>query len=250
MSGSWAEAGSLAPPEPDTGLERLEARIGHRFGNRALLEQALTHPSRAYEQGDLSRSNERLEFLGDAVLELMVSEILMARYPDAPEGSLTRARADAVNRGALAGQARALALGSLLRLGKGEEAANGREKPSILANAFEALIGALYLDGGAPAARALVEREIGPALHGARLDVRDPKSRLNETLQALGRPLPSYEVTCERGPSHERVFEIEVRVVERVLGRGTGRSKRDAEQQAAQHALEALEAEALEPPSS
>jgi ribonuclease-3 len=218
----------------------LEARLAHRFRSRELLEQALTHGSRAYEQGDVSRGNERLEFLGDAVLNLVVSERLMELWPDAPEGALSRARAAAVNMTALADCARGLGLGEWIRLGRGEDSSGGREKPSILADVFEAVLGALYLDGGFAAARGFLLREFADRLLDPDVLRSDPKTRLQEQVQERGDPAPTYETVAERGPDHAREFEVVVRVAGRVLGRGVGRSKRVAEQAAAQHALAEL----------
>jgi len=203
----------------------------------------LTHPSRANEDGAPTESNERLEFLGDAVLGLVVAELLMAGHPHASEGELTRARAEAVNREALAARGRALELGALVRLGRGEQLSGGAEKGSVLANAFEAVVGALYLDGGFAAARAFVERELGPGLvEPARLE-RDAKSRLQHWLDASeDQPKACYVTVSESGPPHAREFEVELRVGEAVRGRGCGRTKQAAEQAAAREALRVLDA--------
>jgi len=222
----------LAGTEP---LEALEERLGHRFSARALLEQALTHSSCPNEQGLQVSACERLEFLGDAVLQLLVSELLMERAPDQPEGWLTRARASAVNRAALAERARGLGLPRFIRLGRGERLAGGADKPSILADLFEAVIGALYLDAGLAAVRALVEREI-PLEEPARADA---KTRLQERMQARGQGTPQYRTTSTRGPAHALEFSVEVRLGEQVLGVGSGPTKRAAEQEAARRALEA-----------
>jgi ribonuclease-3 len=225
----------LAEPEP---LAALEDRLGHVFADRALLEQALTHSSSANERGGPRAACERLEFLGDAVLQLVVSERLMQLNPDRPEGWLTRARADAVNRDALAGRARALGLARFIRLGRGERLAGGADKPSILADIFEAVLGAVYLDAGLAAARDLVERAMPEPSAGA--DARaDAKTRLQERLQARGQGTPQYRTVAEHGPAHAREFSVEVCLGERVLGAGRGPSKRAAEQEAARRALEA-----------
>ncbi len=231
-----AEDGSL-PPE----LDSLETRIGHRFADRRLLEQALTHQSRAHEQGDLRLGNERLEFLGDAVLDLLISELLMEEHPDADEGVLSKARAASVNQRALAARARALDLGQFVRLGRGEQRSGGADKESILANVFEALLGALYLDGGLAAARSLVEREFQPRLGALKEALGDAKTRLQERAQALGRSIPEYCTVAERGPDHAKEFEVEVRIGDEWLARGGGRSKQAAEQAAARLALAGLE---------
>jgi len=237
------EAGSLAlpddvesaPPEAE-----LEKRLGYRFRKPGGLRQALTHGSRANEAGNPALANERLEFLGDAVLDLVISELLMERHPEASEGMLSRARAAAVNTAALAERARELGLDRAMRLGRGEARSAGHRKPSILANVFEAVLAAIYLDGGLAPVRELVEREFGEVLAspGPQLDA---KTRLQEWLQARGEPVPGYQTTAAEGPDHAKEFHVEVRVGDRVLGQGRGRSKREAEQQAATHALTVLE---------
>ncbi len=203
----------------------------------------MTHGSRAHELGGDEGSNERLEFLGDAVLDLLVSERLMDANPAADEGALSRARAELVNTVALAGRARTLELGSWLRLGKSEEKSGGRDKESILADLFEALLGAMYLDGGLEPVRWLVAREFGPdvalAASGGR-PLRDAKSSLQEVLHAKGEPGPVYAITAECGLPHQREFDVEVSVGGQVLGSARARSKRGAEQGAAQGALRRL----------
>ena len=194
----------------------------------------------ANEEGGSGLANERLEFLGDAVLDLVVSELLMEANPDVDEGVLSRARAAAVNATALAQRARDLGLGGFVRLGRGERRAGGADKPSILADTFEALLGALYLDAGLAAVRTLVEREL--ALGSASDDLRDAKTRLSEQVQQGGGEVPRYRTVAERGPDHAKEFEVEVSVADEVLGRGSGSSKRSAEQCAAQRALEWLAA--------
>jgi ribonuclease-3 len=213
----------------------VQARLGHRFANAARLREALTHRSRAHEEGGPAAGNERLEFLGDAALGLVVGELLMEALPDADEGALSLARASAVTRAA-----RALELGQWLRLGRGEARSGGRDKDSILANGFEALLGALYLDGGLAAVRALVVRELAPTLELATSARRDAKTALQEALQARAQPPAEYRVLAERGPDHAREFEVEVSCGSRVLGTGVGRTKREAEQAAARQALEAV----------
>ena len=237
MPACSAEDGSLAPPD----LAAIQARLGHRFADIALLEQALTHRSLANEDGGSGLGNERLEFLGDAVLDLVVSELLMEAHSDVDEGVLSRARAAAVNASALAERARSLGLGEFVRLGRGERRAGGAEKPSILANTLEALLGALYLDAGLASVRAFVERELAPGL-SVTGDLRDAKTRLSEQLQQQGRGAPRYQTVAERGPDHAKEFEVEVSVGDEVLGCGAGSSKRSAEQGAAQQALERLAA--------
>ncbi len=233
--------------EPDTApelaleVEELERRLGYRFRSRALLEQALTHSSGAHEQGDVSLGNERLEFLGDAVLGLLIAEALMELRPDVPEGGLSRARASLVNGRALAVRARALHLDLGMRLGRGERLSGGPRKISILANVFEALLGAMFLDGGLEPVREFVRREFTEALERADRGGDDPKTRLQELLQRQGQSLPVYEVLATSGPDHERRFEVGVRLEGDLVAQASGASKRAAEQAAARRALERLE---------
>lgn len=228
---------------PRSRLDELERRLGYEFSRKDLLEQALTHGSRAHELGDLSGSNERLEFLGDAVLDLLISEALMKTNPDADEGALSRSRSALVNAAALARRAGSLDLGRWIRLGKSEERSGGREKESILADALEAVLGALYLDGGLEPVRVLVAREFrGEVTEVAKSGrpLGDPKSRLQEILHARNQPGPVYETTDEHGPPHAREFVVEVSVAGKLLGSARARSKRAAEQGAAERALHAL----------
>jgi len=240
MSVCSGEGGSLAPPD-DEALEKVADRIGHRFARPELLDRALTHISRANEDDAPASSNERLEFLGDAVLDLIVSELLMTAYPDADEGVLSQARARAVNTDALSEHARALGLERALRLGRGELRSGGRDKVSIQADVFEAVLGALYLDGGIEAARVFVTREFGPVLGEAASVLRDEKTRLQELLQRRGGVPPTYALCGARGPDHAKEFEVEVSADGRVLARGSGRSKQSAERDAARQALRDLE---------
>jgi ribonuclease-3 len=233
-----AGAGSL-PPLDDPARAALEARLGHRFADPSLLELALTHSSRANEEGS-SLGNERLEFLGDAVLHLVVRELLMELRPRDDEGRLHHASAALVNDRALAERARALGVQDWIRLGRGEESSGGRERPSNLAAAFEAIAAALYLDAGLAAVRAFVEREFREALARSEPERDDAKSRLQELLHARRLPAPRYATTAERGPAHRKEFFVEVRVAEELLGSGRGSSKRDAEQEAARAALARL----------
>lgn len=232
------EGGSLAAPDEEP-LDAVEARLGHRFSRPGLLERALTHSSRAEENGEAAASNERLEFLGDAVLDLVISELLMEAQPDVREGALSEARARLVNARALAERTRALGLERAMRLGRGEQQSGGRDKRSIQANVFEAVVGALYLDGGLEAVRALVCREFESALHEPDA-LRDPKTELQELLQRRALSLPEYALVAESGPPHDRRFAVEVRVEGRAVGRGEGRSKRSAERRAARRALDEL----------
>ncbi len=215
-----------------TGSELLEKRLGHRFSDAHLLQLALTHRSWTAEQPD-SPSNERLEFLGDAVLDLVVAHRLYERYGDLAEGALAKTRASLVNSSVLAEVGRTLGLGDELRLGRGEEASGGRQKSSLLANAMEAVIGAVYLDGGIEAAGAVVDHVLG-----ARLDTEarspgrsDFKTRLQELAARLGLEPPVYEITSS-GPAHLRQFKARARAGGKG-GTGEGHSKKDAEQHAA-----------------
>ena len=223
-------------------MSDLEKRLGYSFSDPELLVCALTHRSRANDEGDPDLANERLEFLGDAVLDLLVAQLLMAVHPDASEGVLSRARASLVNTRALAERSRRLGLDQAVRLGRSEETSQGRSKPSILANVFEAILGAIYLDGGLAAVGALVEREFRELLELRELPLVDPKTRLQELMHTRNEAGPRYETTAARGPDHAKEFEVEVRIEDQLLGVGKGSSKREAEQQAARAALVALKA--------
>lgn len=230
-------------PAAATAPADLEARLGYHFTDRALLETALTHTSWLNETSAQGRDdNERLEFLGDAVLALVTSDLLMAQLPDAPEGDLSRARAALVSEGGLSRAAAKLDLGKFVWLGRGEEKTGGRARPSILANALEAVLGAVYLDGGLEAARRIAARlfqpELGDVQRHARLDF---KSRLQERAQALWQAAPVYDVVGVSGPDHEKRFEVALTIAGRAWGRAGGRSKKEAEQSAAAAALEAIE---------
>ena len=221
--------------------ERLEPVLGLRFRDPGLLQQALVHRSFLNEQeGSLYDSYERMEFLGDAVLELVISNELYQRCPDLAEGELTKSRAALVRRETLAGVARRLDLGSFLLLGKGEEASGGRQRDSILAAAFESVTAAVYLDRDYAEARQFLLRVMDEELEeffqeGTPLE--DPKSRLQEHVQGLGHPSPHYRLVSTQGPEHDPVFIVEVLVEEQVTGVGQGRKKADAERLAAQDAL-------------
>ena len=217
----------------------LEKRIGHRFAEAALLERALTH--RSYG----SPHNERLEFLGDGVLDCAVAEELCLRFPDLAEGELSRLRASLVREAALAEIARDIGLPEFLRLGEGEAASGGARRASILADALEAIFGAVFLDGGYDAARTAIRHTLGGALE--RIDagstVKDPKTRLQETLQGRRRRLPRYHVAATTGAAHKQTFEVECIVEELGLAAtGSGTSRRAAEQQAAENMLKLLDA--------
>jgi len=223
-------------------FEELQERVGYRFRDRGLLEHALTHRSRAAEDASGGViDNESLEFLGDAVLGLVVAEILFRRYPAYDEGQKSKIKASVVSTQALARRAEQIQLGDHLLLGRGEEKTGGRFKQALLADGYEALIAALYLDGGLPAAAGFLERELADAIAlgaGEAVVGQDYKSALQERLQALGRPLPEYRVAAESGPDHRKEFTIEVVVGGEVLGTASGKAKKEAEQEAARLALE------------
>lgn len=222
-------------------LQAFAERLGHSFRDLALLDQALTHSSGAYEAGGGLPHNEPLEFLGDAVVGLLVAELLHERDPLGDEGSKSFARAALVSSASLARRAAEIGLPELLRLGRGEEKTGGRKKTALWADAFEAVVAALYLDGGLPAARRLVERVLrADLLPDSGLAVRDHKSELQELLQGQGRPLPEYRVVAEEGPSHSRHFRVQCLVEGRVVSEGEGPSKKIAQQQAALRTLESL----------
>lgn len=229
-------AGVDAPLE--AGL--LMRELGMRFEDPSLLERALTHRSYAFEHGGIA-TNERLEFLGDAVLSLVVTDELYHAHPDAPEGELAKLRAAAVKTASLASMARQIGLGRFVRLGKGEAASGGADKSSILADTFEAVLGAYYLDRGYPEVYDLVRDLFGARLadlagRGASLDY---KTSLQELVAARFESMPRYQVS-DRGPDHEKEFTAEVTVDGDVVGRGVGRSKKAAEQRAAREAYLAL----------
>ena len=216
--------------------QALEADLDYRFMRVDHLVLALTHRS----FGD-APNNEKLEFLGDAVLALAMSDVLMARFPEAREGDLSKIRASLVNAEVLARKARELELGRWLRLGKGEEKSGGREKLSILAAGYEAVLGAIYLDAGYEPARAVVERQFAPdVVEHLTVGLRDYKTQLQEVTQRLFRETPAYTLVEESGPDHEKRFVSEIAIAGRNYGRGLGRSKKMAEQAAAMEALSVL----------
>jgi ribonuclease-3 len=221
----------------------LEKRLGTKFRDRSLLQQALVHRSYLNEAPESGlESNERLEFLGDAVLGLVVAGRLYADYPERPEGQLTELRAAVVRRDTLARVAKRLSLGEYLFLGRGEESAGGRGRSSNLSCAYEAVVGAAYRDGGIDKARRFVMRSLAPefaALPKGRI-LADPKSRLQEVLQARYQRPPAYRVLRDEGPDHSKVFTVQVLVGRKVLGVGQGKSKQQAEKEAARRALEGL----------
>jgi ribonuclease-3 len=235
MKGAAEHKARCSQPEGSQLLQALDAGL-----SPALLERALTHRSFAYENGGLP-TNERLEFLGDAVLGLVVTDALFREYPDLPEGQLAKLRAAVVNMRALAGVARGLHLGDFVRLGRGEEGTGGRDKSSILADTLEAVIGAVYIERGLTEASGLVHRLFDPVIaRSARLGAGlDWKTSLQELTAAGVLGVPEYHVD-ESGPDHQKSFRAVVRVGGRVFGSGEGRSKKEAEQQAAEAAWRAI----------
>jgi len=221
-------------------MKTLEERLGYQFKNRSLLENALTHSSYANEHRDSGlSSNERLEFLGDSVLGMVVADHLYREHPQMPEGELTRTRAAMVCEGSLVEVARALDLGKYLRLGKGEDAGGGRERPSILADATEAVLAAVYLDGGIAQARRVIrtlilgnEEEMSAS--------RDYKTALQELIQKESGQKLTYRLVGEEGPDHAKRFSVEVELNGKTVGAGEGRTKKAAEQNAAKAAIETL----------
>jgi ribonuclease-3 len=215
--------------------------LGHTFDDITLLQHALAHRSWCGEQDGGAPSNERLEFLGDAVLGLVVARYTYERFPDYPEGMLAKVRSAVVNARVLAQVAEGLGVGDVLLLGRGEETSGGRAKESILADGFEAVLGAIYMDAGWDAAEALVLRELSEAIEraGAEPDDFDHKSRLQEKAVRGGQGTPRY-VVVGSGPDHDRAYAAEVFVAGSMVGEGSGRSKKDAEQEAARNAWEGL----------
>jgi ribonuclease III len=224
-------------------LSEFQARLGYTFRDEGRLRLALTHPSVAHETGTPSPHNQRLEFLGDAVLQLVLTHELHEKFPEFDEGPLTKARAKLVNRRTLAERARALGLGAHLIVSRGEESSGGRERASTLADAFEALLGAVFLDGGFEAARGFILREFGAAF--GKLSVlpiiENPKGELQELLQSRSPEAPEYRVVSATGPDHDRVFECTVHHGGMELARGSGKSKKAAESDAALAALKKLQ---------
>jgi ribonuclease-3 len=233
---------------------QLEDRLGYRFKSPDLLERALTHSSavpemraeRAVDSEDAAaiQDNERLEFLGDAVLELLAREYLLESFPEWSEGQLSKSRAGLVNAHSLENAARRINLGEHLRLGRGEEKTGGREKPALLADAFEAVVAAVYLDAGLGSTREMLKRllfEQALEERGERIADSDRKSALQEFLQGNGKPPAEYRLSGESGPDHQKMFEVEVWIDGERMATGEGSTKKEAEQRAAQSAMEHLE---------
>lgn len=234
-------ATAMGSPVPSL-LTELEEVVGHTFRDRSLLELALTHPSVTHDHGVATPHNQRLEFLGDAVLQLVLTDELYAKFPGLGEGPLTQARAELVNRRTLANQSRTLGIGRFLRLSRSEESTGGRDRASALADAFEAVIGAVYLDGGLAPARNFVLRRFHESFGEleALPSIQNPKGELQELLQAESAEAPVYEVLSVSGPDHDRLFECAVIFGGQRIGSGSGKTKKAAESVAAQMALERL----------
>lgn len=232
---------------PASSVDSSPAPLKYQFVNAALLSEALTHASHVNERkGPDRKHNERLEFLGDAVLSLIISDHLATRYPQLNEGALSKLKAKLVSETSLGNAARRLDLGARLQLGRGEELSKGREKTSLLADALEALIAAIYLDGGLEASRAFTLDALSEELHKIEsLQTKpgrdDYKTRFQEWCQKRYELLPQYVTVRETGPDHQKLFEVEVQVGSKVVGTGQGHSKKEAEQVAAQRALEHVE---------
>ncbi len=227
-------------------IRQLEVVVGHTLKDVRLLEVALTHRSFVNEAGNEDlQDNERLEFLGDAVLGMIITDLLMHRYPQEQEGVLSKYRSAIVNEKSLAAAGRAAQLGEYIRFGKGEEMTQGREKDSILANTFEAVVAGLYLSGGLLDAEAFVQRFLYSNIEKVpvTLERHDYKTALQELTQQRLRTIPKYVLVHEGGPDHDKVFESQVMILRKVYGSGKAKSKKDSEQICAQEALEALRAE-------
>lgn len=232
---------------PSESFKPFQSILGYSFRKPELLREALTHKSYLNELREpdkvlFKRNNERLEFLGDAVLDLAISEYLIDRYPEFAEGELSKRKARIVSEGALARVARKLEVGKFLLLGKGEEHTRGRDKPSLLADAMEAVIAAVYFDAGYPAACEMIIRNFKDEIRRIeeKGDEGDYKTDVQEVCQREFDTLPVYRVVKETGPDHEKTFEVKLTIRNRLLGMGIGRSKKEAEQQAAREALEKL----------
>lgn len=227
-------------------LKAFEKNIGYSFKNKKILTQCLMHKSFSNEAGlDISQNNERLEFLGDAVLELSISQLLMDKFPSLAEGDLSKMRAGIVNEKQLADMARLAKLGDFLLLGKGEEQTGGRDKNSLLSDAYEALFGAIYIDRGFSKAFDFIKGQYEGHLPQSPDHVfyQDYKTLLQERSQAIYRQIPRYRLVREHGPDHDKTFEVNLTILDKVVGIGTGKSKKEAEQDAARMALEQIEGE-------
>lgn len=217
-------------------LEKLEKILGYSFKNKHLLEQALTHKSARMDYGD----NERLEFLGDAVLQLVISDYIYKKYPKLPEGKLAKIRALLVSQPTLAEIARTLGLNDYLKVGKGEERTGAKERDSLLSDVYEAVLGAMYLEAGMEQVRMFILKHL-PEWDKSQLPLIDAKSTLQEHLQQTSHTTPTYILAEEYGPDHDKSFVVEVIFQNEVLGRGVGKSKKEAAQNAAREALSKLD---------
>ncbi len=224
-------------------IEDLEKNLAIQFSNKDFLLTALTHRSFLNENREVPEHNERLEFLGDAVLELIVSDFLFKKYTDRAEGDLTSFRAALVRTDSLAQIAKELGLGEHMRLSRGEEDSGGREKDYLLANTFEAVLGAIYLDSGYESCVLFVQRALLPKIEDIvkhRLDI-DNKTKIQELAQSMYKSTPTYEVTDEQGPDHDKIFTVVVKIDNKIVGEGKGSSKQRAEEQAAKMGVEYIE---------
>ncbi|MFO8163289.1 MAG: ribonuclease III [Desulfatiglandales bacterium] len=227
------------PKNPDS----LASTLGYSFNKKELILQAFRHPSYVYEKDDLGiYDNQRLEFLGDAVISLTISHLLMEYFPELKEGDLSKYRASLVSEDGLYRVAHNLQLGEYLLLGKGEEQTNGRKKPSIISDAFEALIGAIYLDGGFTEALRIITNLFSPLLNSINVgeSINDFKTELQEYFQEAFQLIPEYRIEKEVGPDHNKTFYVSVYLKENLIGKGRGKSKKEAEQKAAKEALACL----------
>lgn len=225
-------------------MDALEEKLGYKFKNINLLKNSLTHSSYANEVRGGFSSNERLEFLGDSVLSVIVSDYIYKHYPNMPEGELTKLRASLVCEKSLCSFSRELHLGEFLMLGKGEEKGGGRERDSILADAFEAVLAAMYLDGGMEVARKHILRFVLPELNHTDDEVfKDYKTALQEIIQRNPEEEVTYILTGESGPDHDKLFTVEVHLNSNIIGKGSGKSKKQAEQSAAKQALQLMGAD-------
>lgn len=221
-------------------MATIEEKIGYKFKDRNYLMEALTHSSFSNEKHNRYRCNERLEFLGDAVISIISARYLFDRFPDMSEGSLTKLRSSLVCTESLSSFARQISLGDFLFLGKGEVVMGGNEKPSILENAFEALTAAIYLDGGYEKAQEFVLGFLSKSLEEQDFKFRDYKTTLQEVIQHNPEQRLNYVIVDERGPAHKKEYEVEIHLNSNVISRGVGKSKKDAEQKAAKEALKLM----------
>lgn len=221
-------------------MNNLESKLLYTFKNKELLEEAITHSSYANEKQNGTKCNERMEFLGDAVLSIISAQFLFEKFPELPEGKLSKIRSSLVCTQSLSAFAGEIELGKFLLLGKGESATGGAERPSILENAFEAVIGAIYLDGGMEPARNFVLRFLSREIENKHTNFRDYKTALQEIVQQNPDETLNYILVGESGPDHDKRFEVEIHINSNVVASGIGRSKKQAEQEAAKQALELM----------